>query len=83
MVKINLFRQAEEAEMLPRDMVLFREGDPGDVMCAIVEGEVELTHHGALLGPRASDLRAQRHDGDGGAPAAGERRPGVVARTRG
>jgi CRP/FNR family cyclic AMP-dependent transcriptional regulator len=49
MVKINLFRHAEEAVTLPQDTVLFREGDAGDVMFAIVEGEVELTHHGTLI----------------------------------
>jgi CRP/FNR family cyclic AMP-dependent transcriptional regulator len=49
MVKINLFRHAKEAETLPADTVLFKEGDAGDVMLAIVEGEVELTHNGAVI----------------------------------
>ena len=49
MVKINLFRHAEEAETVPEDTVLFREGDAGDGCSRSSRAEVELTHHGVLI----------------------------------
>jgi CRP/FNR family transcriptional regulator, cyclic AMP receptor protein len=49
MVKINLFQHAEEAETLTQGAVLFREGEAGDVMFAIVEGEVDLSHRGVVI----------------------------------
>jgi len=43
MTSINIFKNSPDAvEVKPGD-VLFREGELGDVMFAIVEGEVELT----------------------------------------
>ena len=43
MTSINIFKNSPDAiEVKPGD-VLFHEGDVGDVMFAIVEGEVELT----------------------------------------
>jgi len=43
MVEINIFRHAQDAEVVPAGDVLFREGDPGDVMFAVIAGEIELS----------------------------------------
>ena len=42
MVNLNLFRNSDAAVSKPAGEVLFREGDAGDVMYVVVEGEVEL-----------------------------------------
>lgn len=42
-MKIDLFQNATDAETFPAGTVIFREGDPGDVMYAVVGGEVVLT----------------------------------------
>ena len=44
-MEINIFRHAREARLLGAGEVLFHEGTAGDVMFAVVEGEVELTCH--------------------------------------
>ena len=49
MAKIHLFRHAEEAETLSQGSVLFCEGEDGEEMFAIVDGEVELSHRGKLI----------------------------------
>ena len=46
---INLFRHSTDAVTMEPGEVLFREGDPGDVMYAIVEGMVDLTVDGAII----------------------------------
>ena len=43
MTGINIFKNAPDAEDVKQGDVLFREGETGDVMFAVVEGEVELT----------------------------------------
>ena len=42
MAEINLFKHSNDAVTLAPGTVLFAEGDAGDVMYAVVEGEVEL-----------------------------------------
>ncbi len=49
MAEITVFRNTADAMALAPGDVLFREGDPGDVMYAVVEGEVALTRGGSVL----------------------------------
>ena len=49
MVEINIFKHASDAQSLSAGAVLFREGDEGDTMFAVVEGEIELSHHGTFV----------------------------------
>ena len=62
MVEINIFKHAADAETVEPETVLFRRGDPGDVMYAVVEGEIDLllddtvvetVHAGGILGELA------------------------------
>jgi CRP-like cAMP-binding protein len=48
MSEINMFRHSP-AETVPAGEVLFGEGQAGDVMFAVIEGQVELTHRGAVI----------------------------------
>jgi len=49
MAEIHIFKSSPDAyEVAPGD-VLFAEGEPGDVMYAVVDGEVELTHRGRVV----------------------------------
>jgi CRP-like cAMP-binding protein len=49
MTEINVFRHAADTVALEPGELLFREGDPGDVMFAVVEGEVELGVNGTVV----------------------------------
>jgi CRP/FNR family cyclic AMP-dependent transcriptional regulator len=49
MVEIHLFRHADDAVALQSGDLLFREGDPGDVMYSVLEGNVELSRNGAVI----------------------------------
>ena len=49
MVEINLFRHAPNAIALQSGDLIFREGDPGDVMFSVLEGNVELSRNGAVV----------------------------------
>ena len=49
MIEINIFRHASDAQAVPAGHVLFREGDPGDTMFAVAEGQVELTVAGDVV----------------------------------
>lgn len=49
MPEINVFRNARDSVALESGEVLFREGDPGDVMFAVAEGQVELSLHGQVV----------------------------------
>lgn len=42
LAKIEVFRHVENGLRYPPDAVIFREGEPGDLMYAVVEGEVEI-----------------------------------------
>jgi CRP/FNR family transcriptional regulator, cyclic AMP receptor protein len=47
--EINLFKNARDAIAVQPGEVLFGEGDAGDVMFAVVEGEIELARDGVVL----------------------------------
>lgn len=47
MTEINIFKHASDAVTLESGEVLFREGDDGDTMFAVIEGEIELSRNGA------------------------------------
>ena len=49
MAEINLFKQARDTVALEPGDVLFREGDMGDQMFAVVEGQIELTRNGTIV----------------------------------
>ena len=49
MAEIHIFQHSPDASTLEPGDVLFCEGDAGDVMFAVVDGEVELSRNGALL----------------------------------
>lgn len=51
---MSLFRNATDFEMFEPGQVIFEEGQPGDYMCAVLEGEVEISREGKtveVLGP--------------------------------
>ncbi len=69
MVEINMFKHSRDIVQLQPGEVLFRDGDPGDCMYAVVEGAVALTVHdlpveqvgpGGILGEMALIDTAQR-----------------------
>jgi CRP-like cAMP-binding protein len=49
MPEINVFKHSREAFTIEPGHVLFSEGDPGDVMYAVVEGEIDRTRSGESL----------------------------------
>jgi len=51
MTTINLFRNTDEYAAFEAGQIVFERGQPGDVMYAVVEGEVEI-----LLGERVIDV---------------------------
>ena len=46
---LNLFKFAKEQASFPAGEVIIREGEPGDVMYIIMEGEVEISHNGHIV----------------------------------
>jgi len=54
MVEINLFKSSPDAFVVEAGTALFTEGEPGDVMYAVIEGNVEVAVGGHVveqLGP--------------------------------
>jgi len=49
MVEINIFKHSQDMVELQPGQVLFSDGDPGDCMYAVVEGQVGLTVHGIAV----------------------------------
>jgi CRP-like cAMP-binding protein len=49
MAEINIFKHAPDAIAVEAGDVLFREGDDGDVMFAVVSGEVDLMFDGRVV----------------------------------
>jgi CRP-like cAMP-binding protein len=47
--EINLFKSSREAYEVPAGEVLFHEGDSGDVMFAVIEGEIDVERHGRII----------------------------------
>jgi len=48
-MEINLFRNSREALSLESGEVLFREGDSGDTMFAVAEGQIALARAGTVI----------------------------------
>jgi CRP/FNR family transcriptional regulator, cyclic AMP receptor protein len=49
MSEIHLFQHSTDAVTLESGEVLFLEGDQGEEMFAVVEGEIELSRHGSVI----------------------------------
>ena len=49
MAEMNMFMHASGSQSFEPGATLFRQGETGDVMFAVVEGEVELTRNGAVV----------------------------------
>jgi CRP-like cAMP-binding protein len=49
MVEINLFKNSKDAFAVEAGTVLFNEGDAGDVMFAVVDGEIDLIREGTTI----------------------------------
>jgi len=49
LMRIHLFDKETNTESRPAGDVIFKEGDPGDVMFAVVEGSVEIQVHGKVV----------------------------------
>jgi CRP-like cAMP-binding protein len=45
----NFFRNSPDVAAFEPGQVVFKQGDPGDVMYAVVEGRVDLTRDGRVL----------------------------------
>ena len=46
---IDLFRNTDEYETYEPGQVVFEEGQPGDVMYAVIEGEIEISTKGKVV----------------------------------
>ena len=46
---ISVFRFATDFEVVPAGQAIFREGDPGDVMFVVKEGDVDIVVHGTVV----------------------------------
>ena len=46
---LNLFKSATNAETYAAGQVIFQEGQPGEVMYVVIEGEVDLGYQGTVL----------------------------------
>ena len=49
MAELNMFMNASGSQSVEPGATLFRQGDTGEVMFAVVEGEVELTRNGSVV----------------------------------
>ena len=49
MTTIQLFRDARDTVVFPAGQTIFVEGQPGDCLYAVVEGDVDITHDGKLI----------------------------------
>ena len=49
MTEINIFRRATNSVELEAGEIIFDEGDEGDLMFAVIEGHIELSHDGLVL----------------------------------
>lgn len=46
---MNIFSNAKDAQSFDAGQIVFKEGDFGDAMYAVVDGTVELTHNGHVV----------------------------------
>lgn len=49
MAILNLFKFVKDFKDVPAGEVIFREGDVGDVMYVVVDGEIDVVYHNNLL----------------------------------
>ena len=49
MAEMNMFMHASGSQLIEPGATLFRQGETGEVMFAVVEGEVELTRNGSVV----------------------------------
>jgi CRP/FNR family transcriptional regulator, cyclic AMP receptor protein len=49
MTSFNLLQKASDTVSFSQGEVIFQEGEPGDVMYAIVEGDVDILVHGKVI----------------------------------
>lgn len=49
MTTITLFQHSKDAVSYPAGETIFKEGDPGDTMYVVIEGEVEILHNGDVI----------------------------------
>ena len=60
---VELFRNETEFQRFTRGQRIFAEGDPGDMMYVVFEGEVELSVKGRSASCDARSWRRARRDG--------------------
>ncbi|MBU7584236.1 MAG: cyclic nucleotide-binding domain-containing protein [Nostoc sp. TH1S01] len=48
-ITINIFQKQAEPQRYAADQVIFQEGQPGDVMFGIIEGEIEILVNGKVV----------------------------------
>jgi CRP-like cAMP-binding protein len=46
---LSLFRNAKETRIVPAGETIIREGEPGDVMYVLLEGEIDIAVHGRVI----------------------------------
>ena len=74
---VQIFQAQPELKTLAAGEVLYREGDVGDYMYGIAEGEIELVHQGVVL----ETLEPGEVFGVGGMLGVGLRRTDAIAKT--
>jgi CRP-like cAMP-binding protein len=47
---IDIFKHSESIEQIPGGQVIFEQGDPADVMYAVVDGALEVEVNGTIVG---------------------------------
>jgi CRP/FNR family cyclic AMP-dependent transcriptional regulator len=62
MVEINLFKSSPDAYDVEAGGALFTEGEPGDVMYAVIEGQIDVTLAGAATATATVTSRVARID---------------------
>ena len=48
---LDLFRHVKEFDSFTQGQTIFQEGDPGEVMYVVIEGEVDIIARGKVLSP--------------------------------
>ncbi|MDI1319089.1 MAG: cyclic nucleotide-binding domain-containing protein [bacterium] len=48
-MQIHLFDKDQDAELFPAGRIIFRVGDPGSLMFAVLDGTVEISIHGKTV----------------------------------
>ena len=49
MTTLQLFQNSKDAVSYPAGTLIFDEGDQAELMYAVIEGEVEILHHGKVI----------------------------------